>query len=172
MVSEEDIIILLATLWISHQTHGAGLGTKILNNANMFFHKVIHDFLGQRKILAQDMYSAVWIYKTLGYQYYSFVFLAHIYPLHYSRVIRPVYYGLLLFGPAFHVTGATMLIYLRYVPLDRLPPYYLTVVFFTQAPSHVITTIPLKPTARIIRIYPSFFTPVPERLAGIDLEII
>ena len=83
-----------------------------------------------------------------------------------------MHHGLALSGPAFHVAGTAMLIYLRYMPLDRFPPGYLSAVFFAQTPPHVIPAIPLEPPARIFRIYPAFFTPVPERLAGIDLEII
>jgi len=83
-----------------------------------------------------------------------------------------MHHGLALSGPAFHVAGTAMLIYLRYMPLDRFPPGYLSAVFFAQTPPHVIPAIPLEPPARILRIYPAFFTPVPERLTGIDLEII
>ena len=87
MISEEDIIILLAALRISHQTHSAGLRTEILDDAYTFFHKIVRELLGQRKILTQDMHPAIRVYKALGDKYYSFVFLTHLYPSLYYIIL-------------------------------------------------------------------------------------
>ena len=51
MIPEKYIVILLTALGVAHQPHGARLRTEILYYADMPLHKIIHEFLGQRKVL-------------------------------------------------------------------------------------------------------------------------
>src|SRR5215831_4868111 len=56
--------------------------------------------------------------------------------------------------------------------LHRLPSLDLATILVGQAAAHVITTIPLEPTARIVGMNPSLIAPDRERLAGIDSEVV
>jgi hypothetical protein len=55
--------------------------------------------------------------------------------------------------------------------LDGFPFSDLSLIIF-MPPPHVIPAIPLKPTARIIRMYPALLAPNRQGLAGINTEEI
>jgi hypothetical protein len=56
------------------------------------------------------------------------------------------------------------------VPAYRFPSPDLSSVFLGHPTAHVIAAIPLKPTARVIRVNPSLRTPDGQWLAGVNPE--
>lgn len=63
-----------------------------------------------------------------------------------------------------------MILYLAYVAPDSLPALNLPLVFIWDSSAHIVTTIPLEPTPRVSRIYPTFLLPNRQRLAGINFK--
>ena len=55
---------------------------------------------------------------------------------------------------------------------DCVPTFDLTTVFVGHSSSHIVAAVPLKPAARIIRMYPSLPAPFGERLTGFDAEVV
>ncbi len=91
--------------------------------------------------------------------------------LDFAAVISPVQQGLALPRPAVQIALRTVLAYRGGVPRDRAPTFDLTGVVAAAA-SHVISTVPLKPPARILRVNPAFAAPETKRLRRVDPEII
>lgn len=58
------------------------------------------------------------------------------------------------------------------MPPDCLPALNLPRILPRNSTAHVIATIPLKPSARIIGIYPSFLPPGRKRLTRADAKVI
>ena len=92
--------------------------------------------------------------------------------LDYTTVVSPVQQGLPLARPAKRITWLTVLSDLCDVSSKRLPALDLARVLLGNAPSHVITAIPLKPATRIVRMYPTLSTPFRQWLAGVHTEVI
>src|SRR5581483_9476876 len=86
-----------------------------------------------------------------------------------SGIIRPVQQGLSLFRPAIKRTRRTIFPDLREVTTHRAPAFDLALVVNTSAP-HVVAAVPLKPTARIFVIDPTFFLPNCYRLRRLYFE--
>jgi hypothetical protein len=90
--------------------------------------------------------------------------------------------GLTLARPAFDIARPAVFLYLRRMAGDRAPSFDLPLVLAafaarrgagTKAAPHVITAVPLEPSARIVRLVdPSFCAPYAERLACVPPEII
>jgi hypothetical protein len=74
-----------------------------------------------------------------------------------------------LLPAASQIAGTAIGLYLSYMSPYRFPPSDLALIIFVP-PSHVVTTVPLKPTARIVRIYPTLPSPNRQRLTGINVE--
>jgi hypothetical protein len=60
--------------------------------------------------------------------------------------------------------------YLADVAADGAPAFYLAVVFAWDSSAHVVSAIPLEPTARVVFVYPTFASPFGQGLAGVNLE--
>ena len=71
----------------------------------------------------------------------------------------------------FQSPGGGAVAQLRQMARHRFPPPDLVLIVF-GAPPLIVTAIPLKPAARIVRMNPPFRTPDCERLRGVDLEEI
>jgi len=90
--------------------------------------------------------------------------------------------GLTLARPAFDIARPAVFLYLRRMAGDRAPSFDLPLVLAafaigrgagTKAAPHVITAVPLEPSARVVRLVdPSFCAPYAERLACVLPEII
>jgi len=52
VISEKNIVILLAALRVPHEAHGTRFRAKVLDYPYMLFHKIISQFLGEGEILA------------------------------------------------------------------------------------------------------------------------
>jgi hypothetical protein len=74
-----------------------------------------------------------------------------------------------LLPAAIHISGKAIALYLSDMSPYRFPPSDLSLIIFVP-PSHVVTTVPLKPTAWIVRIYPTLPSPNRQRLTGINAE--
>ena len=71
------------------------------------------------------------------------------------------------------VFRSAILFDLRNVPIDGLPSLNLFGIFDRESSTHIVTAIPLEPSARIVLfVDPSFFNPHLERLAGVFMEIV
>ena len=79
---------------------------------------------------------------------------------------------LALFSSARQVSTSTMCSDLRHMPNHCTPALYLALVFFRNSSAPIIPAIPLKPSARIVFVYPPFFSPHRKRLACIHSEKI
>ena len=53
-----------------------------------------------------------------------------------------------------------------------LPPPNLPKVFLRHSAADIISAVPLKPAAWIVRVYPAVLAPYGQRLAGIDAEVV
>jgi hypothetical protein len=76
---------------------------------------------------------------------------------------------LALLPPTVEIASATILLQLSDVTSHRAPAFDLALIVLAAAPE-IVTTIPLKPAARILRINPAFLAPERERLGSVDLE--
>ena len=70
------------------------------------------------------------------------------------------------------IARLAMLPDLRYVALHRLPSPELARILLGHAPAHVVTAIPLEPSARIVGMYPALLPPFQQGLAGVHAEIV
>lgn len=71
------------------------------------------------------------------------------------------------------ITFFTVFFELSDMSRDGFPSLDLTRIFFWESATHIVSTIPLKPTARIVFcVNPSFFFPDMERLAGVHAKKI
>ncbi len=86
-------------------------------------------------------------------------------------IISPVQHSLPLFPPTIQIVASTILLQLCDVSANGAPPMDLTRIICTT-PSHEITAIPLKPTARILPINPSLLFPYGERLRRVYAKAI
>ena len=77
-----------------------------------------------------------------------------------------------MFRPASSICLLTVFLNLSDMSFYRLPSLYLALILFRQAPTHIITAIPLEPSAGIVGMYPSFLSPKRKRLARVYTEII
>ena len=91
--------------------------------------------------------------------------------LKFPAIVGPMQQGLSLDRPAFDVARTAMLSQLRHMPPHRFPACDLAGVI-VATPTLIITAIPLKPAARIIRMNPSLGNPVGQRLGRMDTETI
>ena len=73
---------------------------------------------------------------------------------------------------AFQVSRVAVFLYLLGVSSDREPSLDLPVVLLRQSASHIVPTIPLEPTPRVLGINPPVTTPHGQRLTGIYSKII
>src|SRR5262245_31052128 len=87
-------------------------------------------------------------------------------------VIGPVQQGLSLARPAAGIARLAMRSDLRDMTPDGLPSFDLAFVFVGHAATHIVSAIPLEPSARVIGVNPTLPAPLRERLAGIDAVII
>lgn len=89
-----------------------------------------------------------------------------------ATIIRPVQDGLPLSRATRMITASTIFHELRNMAPDRAPTTYLPFVFARQTSAHIVTTVPLKPTAWIIRRKPTLRPPHRERLRSIHAKIV
>ena len=89
-----------------------------------------------------------------------------------AAIISPLQQRLPLSRTAKWITRFTVLSNLCHVPSEDFPTVDLASVLFRHAPAHIVAAVPLEPTARVVRVYPSFSSPFGKGLAGIDTEII
>lgn len=71
-----------------------------------------------------------------------------------------------------HITHPTIVPHLGYVSYYRFPSFYLSLVFFWNSSPHIIAAIPLKPSSRIIFVYPPILFPYRKWLRGIHTKIV
>ena len=53
-----------------------------------------------------------------------------------------------------------VLLYLRYMPFDGLPPGDLPLILYRETPAHIIAAVPLEPAPGILLVYPALLSPV------------
>jgi hypothetical protein len=87
-------------------------------------------------------------------------------------VVGPMKKGLSLAFAAGLVSRFAVKLDLSDVPSHCLPPPDLSKVFLRRSAANIISAVPLKPAARIVRVYPSVLAPNRQRLAGIDAEVV
>ena len=90
---------------------------------------------------------------------------------HLSGIVRPMQQRLSLFATAIKCSLRTILLELRDVTPHGAPSFDLSLVVRTTA-SHKVAAVPLKPTARVFVIDPTFLLPNPERLRCVHPKII
>src|SRR6516162_843424 len=88
----------------------------------------------------------------------------------FPRIISPMQQRLALTAPAQEIAGFAMAFDLGDVPANSFPAPDLAGVLGRHAAAHVVTAVPLEPTARIIGVNPSLPAPDRQWLTGIDLE--
>jgi hypothetical protein len=64
---------------------------------------------------------------------------------------------LALFWTAVQVSRSAMSRNLATMATNGFPTFDLTLIFIGNATSHVVSTVPLKPSARIVFVYPALF---------------
>jgi len=74
--------------------------------------------------------------------------------------------------PAKKITLLAIHLQLTDVPSDRRPAVDLSCIFVPKPPASIIAAVPLKPAARVFRMYPALPAPHRERLAGSNPEEI
>ena len=89
----------------------------------------------------------------------------------FSTVVRPLKERLPLTRATREIARSTMPHHLRNVPPHRSPPSNLSRIIPVPATT-IVSAIPLKPPARIIRVNPSFLSPHRERLTRINPKVI
>ena len=89
-----------------------------------------------------------------------------------STVVGPVKESLSLAFAAALVAGLAVKFDLPNVSSHCLPAPDLSKVFLRRTAAQIISTILLKPAARIVGVYPSVLAPNGQWLAGIDAEIV
>lgn len=75
-------------------------------------------------------------------------------------------------GPAGPIAAPTMHHKLCDMPRNRPPTTDLPLILTRDASAHIVATVPLEPTARIIRIDPALFPPDRKRLRRIHAKVI
>jgi len=88
----------------------------------------------------------------------------------FPRIISPMQQRLALTAPAQEIAGLAMAFDLGDVPANSFPAPDLAGVLGRHAAAHIVTAVPLEPTARIIGVNPSLSAPDRQWLTGIDLE--
>lgn len=68
------------------------------------------------------------------------------------------------------ITCHAVVLDLCYVPANGLPALNLSLILLRDASPHIVSAVPLKPSARVLFVYPALFLPNGERLGRIDLE--
>ena len=76
-----------------------------------------------------------------------------------STIVCPLEKRLSLPAPTTQIAGLTILSDLTYVAPHRFPSFDLSRIFLTHAAAEVITAIPLKPSARVVGVYPPLRAP-------------
>jgi hypothetical protein len=91
--------------------------------------------------------------------------------LYFTAVISPMQKRLPLFGAAIKISLYAVVPNSGPMPPKRPPAPDLAPVVLMPA-SHIISAIPLEPSSRIIRMYPAFFSPDRQGLAGVNFKKI
>jgi Bacterial regulatory protein, Fis family len=91
--------------------------------------------------------------------------------LNFSAIVSPIEQCLPLLRPAAPIARFAMLPDLSNVPLHRLPSLDLTFIIRASS-AHVVSAIPLKPTARVFRIDPPLFAPDRQGQRSVDSKVI
>jgi hypothetical protein len=87
-------------------------------------------------------------------------------------IVSPVQQRLPLTRTAKRISRLTVHFDLIDVATKRLPASDLAPVLFRNPAAHVVPTIPLEPSTRIVRMEPAFGAPFGQRTAGIDGKIV
>lgn len=93
-------------------------------------------------------------------------------PLEKPTVIGPLKQGLPLPGTAKWITRITVFHNLSCMALEGSPSGDLTPILFPQPSPGIISTVPLEPSARVLRIYPALLDPHAERHTRTYPEVI
>ena len=91
--------------------------------------------------------------------------------LHLSCIICPVKHRLSLPWSAKNISRSAIFGYLRRMPCHGFPPFYLSLIIIASS-AHIIPTIPLKPTSRVLIADPLLSSPLCQRLRSMHTKII
>src|SRR5271165_5876151 len=86
-------------------------------------------------------------------------------------VVGPMQQSLALAAPAIQIAGRAVFSNGGDVARDGAPTANLAFVV-SGAPPHVVPAVPLKPTARVVRMDPAFSPPLAQRLRCVDAEVV
>jgi hypothetical protein len=76
-----------------------------------------------------------------------------------------------LFWATKNISSSTIIFDLHYMPTHSEPPFYLLLVIIGPT-THKISAVPLKPPARVLRMYPAFCLPYRKRLTRVYAKVI
>lgn len=110
----------------------------------------------------KSFFNAIYQSRSIFFYWFS----------NFTGIVCPMQNRLALFAPAVQIARRAVFFDLRDMAADRFPSFYLPLIIFGHSSAHMIAAIPLKPSARIRRVYPSLFAPHAQRLGGINPEII